>query len=153
MKKFATLALIASTITLALPANAQFARPEDAIKYRQSAMFIIGQNTGRIGAMVQGKVPFDAKAAAESAANIEFASKLPWGAFGDGTEKGSIPSRAKPEIWTDKAKFAEAAEKFQAEAVKLNAAAKTGNLDNIKAAMPGLGGSCKGCHDAFQAKL
>jgi cytochrome c556 len=115
-------------------------------------MYIMGQNAGRIGAMVSGKAPFDAKVAADSAATLEFVSRLPWGAFGDGTDKVSIPTRAKAEIWTDKAKFAEFSEKLQAETTKLNTAAKTGNLDNIKSAMAGVGTTCNGCHDAFQAK-
>jgi cytochrome c556 len=153
MKKLASLVLACAAVTLATPASAQFAKPEDAIKYRQSALFIMAQNFGRVAAMAQGKIPFDAKLAADSAANAEFMSKLPWGAFGEGTEKGSIPTRAKPEIWTDKAKFNEYAEKMQSEMVKFNAAAKTGSLDNIKAAMGAVGGSCKSCHDAFQAKL
>ena len=33
---------------------------------------------------------------------------------------------------------------------KLNAAAKTGSLDNIQATMAGVGGTCKTCHDAFR---
>jgi cytochrome c556 len=153
MKKLVSLVLACAAVTLTVPASAQFAKPEDAIKYRQGVMFIMAQNFGRVAAMVQAKAPFDAKLAAESAANAEFMSKLPWAAFGEGTEKGSIPTRAKPEIWSDKAKFNEYAEKMQSEMVKFNAAAKTGSLDNIKAAMGAVGGSCKACHDAFQAKL
>lgn len=152
MKKWKILAMAATSLTLALPASAQFAKPDDAIKYRQSAFFVMGQNFGRLGAMAQGKMPFDAKLAAESAATAEFMSKLPWAAFGDGTDKGTLATKAKPEVWTEKAKFKEYAEKMQAELVKLNAAAKTGNLDSIKAAMAGAGGSCKTCHDAFLAK-
>jgi len=153
MKKIATLALAAATAALALPASAQFAKPEDAIKYRQSAMFIMGQNMGRLGAMAQGRIPFDAKVAAESAATAEFMAKLPWAAFAEGTQKGAIPTRAKAEIWSEKAKFNESSDKLQAETAKLSAAAKTGSLDNIKAAMGGVGGTCKSCHDDFQAKL
>ena len=153
MKKIAALVIATASITLTAPASAQFAKPEDAIKYRQSAMFILGQNVGRLGAMAQGRIPFDAKVAAESAATAEFIAKLPWAAFAEGTQKGSIPSRAKPEIWTEKAKFTEYSDKLQAETAKLSAAAKTGSLDNIKAAMGGVGGTCKSCHDDFQAKL
>ena len=153
MKHLVGLALAACTLTLALPASAQFAKPEDAIKYRQSSMFLMAQNMGRLGAMAQGKAPFDAKLALDSATNAEFLSRMPWGAFGDGTEKGTIPSRAKPDIWTEKAKFNEISDKMQAEMVKLNVAAKTGNLDTIKAALGGVGATCKSCHDAFQAKL
>ena len=57
---------------------------------------------------------------------------------------------AKPEIWKDAAKFKEAGDKLQAEATKLNAAAKTGNLDNLKTAFAATGGTCKGCHDNFR---
>ena len=63
-----------------------------------------------------------------------------------------MPNRAKPEIWSDNAKFKAAAEKMQGEMAKLEAAAKTGSLDNIKAAVGGMGGACKACHDDFRAE-
>ncbi|MEE9192615.1 MAG: hypothetical protein V3U04_08400 [Candidatus Aerophobetes bacterium] len=37
-------------------AYAQFARTDDAIKYRQAAMFLIGQHMGRMAAVVKGKL-------------------------------------------------------------------------------------------------
>ncbi len=151
MKKFVS-ALAAATVMLgAAPAMAQFAKAEDAVKYRQSAMFMMGQNFGRVAAMAQGKAPFDAKVAAESAAIAETMSKLPWAGFVAGSDSvGS--TKAKPEIWSNAAQFKEAAEKMQAEMTKFSAAAKTGNVDNIKAALPGVGGACKACHDEFRAK-
>lgn len=150
MKLVHALLAASSILAVSAPASAQFSKPEDAIKYRQSAMFIMAQNVGRLGAMAQGRMPFDAKVAADAAATAEFMAKLPWAAFGDGTDKGGN-TRAKPEIWAEKAKFNEYAEKLQVETAKLSAAAKTGSLDNIKAAMGGVGGSCKSCHDSFQA--
>jgi cytochrome c556 len=39
---------------------------------------------------------------------------------------------------------------MQLEMTKLNAAAKTGNLDAIKTAVGSVGGTCKTCHDAFR---
>lgn len=149
MKTFASLALACAAALVAIPAFAQFAKPDDAIKYRQSALFVMQQNFGRVAAMAAGRAPFDAKVAADSAAVAEFTAKLPWVAFGEGTDKGR-ENRAKPEIWTDKAKFNEYADKMQAEMTKFAAAAKTGSLDNIKATMAGVGGSCKTCHDAFR---
>jgi len=141
------LLIVAAALT-ALPALAQFAKPEDAIKYRKSSFFVMGQHFGRIGAMAQGRVPFDAKAAADNAAVVEVMSKLHWAAFTEGSDKGE--TRAKPEIWKDAAKFKEAGDKLQAEATKLSAAAKTGNLDNLKTAFAATGGTCKGCHDNFR---
>ena len=41
MKKLASLILASAAATLSVPAMAQFAKPEDAIKYRQSALFVI----------------------------------------------------------------------------------------------------------------
>ena len=138
----------ALAVGFAAPASAQFAKAEDAIKYRQSALFVLGQHFGRLGAMAQGKIPFDAKAAQDNAEVVLNMSKLPWAGFGPGTEGG----KAKPAIWKEQAKYKEHADKFEAEAVKLAAAAKTGNLDNLKAAFGDAAGTCKACHDAYRNK-
>ena len=41
---------------------------------------------------------------------------------------------------------------MQEDVAKLNAAAKTGSLDAIKAAAGAVGQACKACHDDYQAK-
>ncbi len=135
----------------ALPAAAQFAKPEDAIKYRQSAFTVMGTHFGRIGAVVQGKVPFDAKVTAENANIVLDMSTLPYTAFGEGTDKGGN-TKAKPEIWKDMDKFQAAAKDMQTQMVKLDAAAKSGNLDAIKVAFGDTGKACKACHDDFREK-
>ena len=149
MKTIAAFALAAATLTLSAPASAQFAKAEDAIKYRQSALFVMGQHFGRLGAMANGRVPFDAKVAAENADIVADMAKLPWVGFGPGTDKGGN-TKAKPEIWTEQAKFKEGHEKLVAETAKLAAAAKTGNLDTLKTAFAATAGSCKACHDSFR---
>jgi cytochrome c556 len=148
MKIVAPLALALAFSAISAPAFAQFQKPEDAVKYRKAVMTVMGNHAGRLGAMANGRVPFDAKAAADSAALLESLSKLPWEAFVAGTDKGE--TRAKPEIWTEQAKFKEGADKLQAETTKLSAAAKTGNLDSVKTAFGSVGQTCKACHDAYQ---
>lgn len=148
MKALSTLALVAVFATVALPASAQFSKPEDAIKYRQSALSVMGTHFGRLGAMANGKIPFDAKSAQESADIVAFMAKLPWAGFGTGTDGG----KAKPEVWKEQAKFHDLSVKAEAEIAKLNAAAKTGNLDNLKAAFGPAANSCKSCHDSFRNK-
>ena len=148
MKTIAALALAVIGAAAAVPASAQFAKSEDAIKYRQSALSVMGTHFGRLGAMANGKAPFDAKAAQESADIVAFMSKLPWAGFGAGTEGG----KAKPEIWKEQAKFKEHSDKLQAESVKLVAAAKTGNLDTLKASFGATAGTCKACHDAYRGR-
>ena len=152
MKAFACIAISATLAAFAAPASAQFAKPEDAIKYRQSALSVIGTHFGRVGAMANGRVPFDAKVAADNADIVAEMAKLPWAGFGPGTDKGGN-TRAKPEIWTEQAKYKEYSEKMIAETAKLSVAAKTGNLDTLKTAFGATAATCKACHDAYQAKL
>jgi cytochrome c556 len=148
MKTMLSLLGASMVLTLALPAQAQFAKPEDAIKYRKASFTVMAAHFGRLGAMANGRVPYDAKAAADNADTVSALAKLPWAAFGEGTDKGE--TRAKPEIWKESAKFKEASDKMQAEIAKLNVAAKAGNLDALKAAFGPAGASCKACHDNFR---
>ena len=142
------IALLLALSSLAMPAHAQFAKAEDAVKYRKSALTVMGTHFGRVAAMANGRAPYDAKAAAENVALVETMSKLPWGAFPEGSDKGE--TKAKPEIWSDKARFAESAEKLQAEMAKLSVAAKVGTLDALKPAVSNVAATCKNCHDNFR---
>ena len=151
MKAFSCLAAAATLLTLGAPASAQFAKAEDAIHYRQGALTVMGAHFGRLGAMANGKIPFDAKVAAENATIVADMAKLPWVAFGPGTDKGGN-TQAKPEIWTEQAKFKEYSDKLVSETAKLAMASRTGNLDALKTAFSSTANSCKTCHDAFRSK-
>ncbi len=148
MYRIALAALAAATLATALPAAAQWQKPEDAIKYRQSAMALQNNHLGRVFGMAQGRVPFDAKVAAEQIEIVAMINKLQFAAFIEGSDKGN--TKARPDIWMDKDKWNAAVAKSQDDVLKLAAAGKTGNLDQIKAAVGAVGGSCKGCHDAFR---
>jgi cytochrome c556 len=141
-------ALAAAGFATAMPAAAQFAKPEDAIRYRKAAMTVMSTHFGRVAAMANGRIPFDAAVAVANADIALTMSKLPFAGFIDGTDKGD--TKAKPEIWTEMDKFRAGASKMQDEMTKLNAAAKTGNIDTIKAAVGELGKACKGCHDNYR---
>jgi cytochrome c556 len=142
------LAVAALALVTALPASAQWRNADAAIKYRQGAMQLQSNHLGRVFAMVNGQVPFDAKVAAEQIEIVSMLNKLQFAAFIDGSDKGN--TRAKPEIWTEKEKFSAAIAKSQDDVTKLAAAGKSGNLDQIKAAAGAVGQSCKACHDAYQ---
>ncbi|NWG76493.1 MAG: cytochrome c [Rubrivivax sp.] len=149
MKRLAlTAAATLLALTTALPAAAQFQRPDDAIKYRKGAFFVMGQHFGRIGAMAQGRVPFDAAAAAVNAEIVQTLSRLPFTAFGDGTDKGD--TRALPKIWSERAQFDAGAKKMQDEVANLVVAAKSNDLEKLKAAFGAAGQTCKACHDNFR---
>ncbi|MEN9625460.1 MAG: hypothetical protein RJB17_2255 [Pseudomonadota bacterium] len=148
MKTILNLLAAAMALTLAVPAQAQFAKPDDAIKYRKASFTVMATHFGRLGAMANGRLPYDAKVAADNAELVTTMSKLPWAAFGEGTDKGE--TRAKPEIWKESAKYKEAADKMQAEMAKLNMAAKAGNVEALKVAFGPAAASCKACHDNFR---
>jgi cytochrome c556 len=148
MKSISCLYAVAVSIALVMPAQAQFAKAEDAVKYRKASFTVMAAHFGRLGAMANGRAPYDAKAASDNADLVLTLSKLPWAAFGEGTDKGE--TRAKPEIWKESAKYKESVDKMQAEIGKLNVAAKAGNVDALKAAFGPAAASCKTCHDNFR---
>jgi len=149
MKFAATFALAAAAAVLATGASAQsFQKPEDAIKYRRSSFTLLAAHFGALGAMANGKAPFDAQAAARHGDVIALVSHLPFNAFVPGSDKGE--TRAAPEIWTEQAKFKAGAEKMQDAVGKVAVAAKSGNLDSLKAAFGPAAQTCKACHDNFR---
>lgn len=149
LKTLMTAVVALSAVLAGVTASAEtlkFGKAEDAIKYRQNALFVMSQHFGALGAMANGRAAFNAELAKQNAEVLESLSALPWQAFGPGTEGG----KAKSEIWTEKAKFDELAGKFEAESAKLAAAAKTGDLAQLKAAFGPAAQTCKACHDAFR---
>ncbi len=150
MKRALSGLMAAAIVTLAalpLAAQAQFAKPEDAVKYRQSAFSLMAAHMGRVGAVVKGQVPYDKAAVEQDVAVIEMMSKLPWTAFPAGSEQNS---KSRPEIWSEPAKFKAASDKLEAEVQKLSAAARSGDQAQIRTAFGAVGQSCKACHDNFR---
>jgi len=143
------LATTATVLTIGAGfAFAQFQKPEDAIKYRQSAFTVMANSFGKIGAVVKGEVPYNKDDVAKNAAIVAMISTLPWQAFGPGTEGG----KAQAEVWSNNAKFRAASEKMQLAVIDLNKAAQSGDLESIKKAFGTAGASCKNCHDDFKKK-
>lgn len=138
-------------LATALPAAAQFQKPEDAVKYRKAAFQVMASHFGRIGAMANGRAPFNGPAAAASAEIVAFVAKLPYEGFVEGTS-GTDKGAPKANVWTEKAKFDAAAKKMQEETAKLAVAAKANNLDQLKAAFGAAAGTCKSCHDDFRVQ-
>ena len=141
--------LAAAVLAAAAPARAQFAKPEDAVRYRQGAFVVMAQHFSRIGAMANGRVPYDMKVAVENAELVAAMARLPWAGFAPAT--ASLSQRARPEIWAEQARFTEQNDKLAQEAARLLAAAKTNNLDNLKAAFGSTAAVCKSCHDAYRS--
>jgi cytochrome c556 len=140
---------LAVTAGYSLNAMAQ-AKPQVLVKQRQAAMTLQGKYWGPLGAMAQGKAPYDANVVARNAGYLETLSKMPWDGF-DPNTKGE-KSEALPAVYNEPAKFKEAQDHFQSEVGKLVAASKSGDEAAIKAQLGAVGKACGGCHDNFREK-
>ena len=142
LKTIAVLVIFGILIGVAF---AQFAKPEKAIKYRQSVMTVIAQHFGRLGAMVKGKQPYDQKTFASNTAVIEALAGLPWEAFlVPGSDQGQTTMKAS--VLKDPEGLKSLSQKFESEIDKLSAAAKGNDFNAIKAQFGAVAQSCKGCH-------
>ena len=129
--------------------SAQFSKPEDAIKYRKSVMFIIAQHFGRLGDMVKGVKPYEQESFSNNAALIEDLSALPWEAFlTAGSDKGDTTMKASVLKKTEE--FKKLSQTYQQETVKLVSAAKSSDVAAIKRQFGNVAKSCKACHSKFR---
>ena len=152
MKKLLMILVCLFSVAAALGgAYAQFAKPEDAIKYRKSVMFLNAQHFGRMGAMVKEQTPYNQEVFAQNAIVVETLSRLPWEAMlVPGTDKGDTTLNAS--VFAQQAEFNEAAQTFETQTTKLVSAAQGGDFTTIKTQFGEVGKSCKACHDQFRTK-
>lgn len=150
--------LLASAIALGVVAGStavwaqQAPKPETLIKWRQSAYQVIGWNSGRIKASLDGTYNKDEviKAANTIAA---LANAGLGGLFAPGTEtgKGWHDTAVKPALFTDGPKVGEAAGNFNKEANELARVAQSGDAAAVKEQYGKLTRTCKACHDDYRA--
>lgn len=151
--------ILAPAVALAILASSasvlaqQAPKPEQLIKWRQSAFQVVAWNTGRIKSSLDGQYNKDeVQRAANSIAAI--ANGGLGALFAAGTEqgKGWHDTTAKPELFKDGKRFAELGASFGKEAGELAAVAGGGDVAAIKAQFGKLQRTCKSCHDDFKAK-
>jgi len=146
-----TTALLGATVVVA-----QDGGPHDkAIKARQSLMQIYSFNLGILGDMAKGDVEYNADAAQAAADNLLAAVSMNqsamWPQGSDAENAANRKNRAKPAIWENFPKVAEAGKAAVTAATEMQSVAGSG-LDSLKGAMGPAGKSCKGCHDDFRAE-
>ncbi len=126
------------------------AKPDVLVKQRQAAMTLQGKYLGPIGAMMKGAVPYNADVVALNATFLENLARMPWDGFHQSTS--GEKSAAKPEIYTDMAKFRAAADTLEAETAKLATAARAKDEAGVRANFGGVAKSCGACHDVYRVK-
>lgn len=146
--KFLKSLFIATCMISAVAAQAEEKKEptaaEKAIKYRQSAKTVMATHFGMLGGILKAE-KFDEDAAEKQAEILDVVARLPWSKFGPGTEGGN----AKPELWSNTAKFEEYRDLLLKSVDDLEEAEE---LDEFKKAFAGMGDACKKCHTEFRVK-
>jgi cytochrome c556 len=141
----------AALAAVSVTAQAQFAKPEDAIRYRQSAYVIMGNQMGRIAAQLKADKP-DVALIQRSAGIVDFVSQLPGEGYVPGSEKGgNPPTRAKAEIFTDP-KVRDVAKAMRTEVTRLVEVSRGGDVAAIRKQFQATVDSCNACHDDYRNK-
>jgi cytochrome c556 len=125
-------------------------KPDVLVKQRQAAMTLQAKYLGPIGAMLKGAAPYNADVVAINATFLENLARMPWDGF-DASTKGE-KTKAKPEVFSDAAKFKAAAEQLEAATAKLGAVARAKDEAGVRASFGAVAKACGGCHDTFRQK-
>ena len=126
-----------------------------AIEIRQSIYTLVGANWNPIGGnngVAAGKMDYNAADVTKRVERVAMLADMAGEAFPEVSKDGD--TKAKPEIWTDKAGFDKAMKNFQESTAALATLVKTdhSNSPAFKAAVGKVADSCKGCHDNYRAK-
>ncbi len=116
------------------------------VQQRQDLMREMGGSFGPMVAVLKGESS-DFAAAAASAGVIHTNSGKIAELFPEGTGQDVISqSRAKPEVWSQRAEFEANAQKLAEESAKLVAVAQTADAQAYATQFQALGKACGGCH-------
>lgn len=150
-----TVAMAGIAVSLAATGMTAVALAQDgiaAIKERQTAMRTVSKaNVAIRNFLEKGEGSSDSVAAAATQI-AAVADRIP-GLFPKGTDEAggaAAKSRAKAEIWTNRAAFEKTAASLKASATALAEVAKSGDKDKIKVAFATMGKNCGGCHKPFR---
>lgn len=122
--------------------------PQELVAARQAGFAMSAAVMGGISAAVKAGAP--AKSQVFAARGMaKWSAAMP--ALFAASTRGIGPSRAKAEIWTNRADFAAKAADYAKATEALAAAAAADDSAALSAALASTGAACKACHDSYQA--
>jgi cytochrome c556 len=135
-----------------ISAAVAFAAPADTITQRQARLKQLGASFKTMNDELRQSSPDAAKVKASMAVLRQSSLDLPkWFPAGTGPEAG-VKTKAKAEIWADKAGFATDAKSFALEVQKLQGMANANDFDSMKVQAKTVGQTCGTCHTSFRVK-
>lgn len=157
MKKFVMASLVGATMmTLSAPVvSAEVATSEKhaktVVEFRQALLQLVRSNVGVLGAMAKGKVEYDTEVMLTNGERLEQLSLMMDDYFATDTRNFDVETAALDKIWTQQEDFDSKVDAMTEAARTLQAAAKSGDKGQYKAAIGGIFKTCKGCHDSYKA--
>jgi cytochrome c556 len=127
-------------------------KPDVLVKQRQAAMTLQAKYLGPLGAMAQGKIPYNADTVAMNAAYLDALSRMPWDGFAPASKDATTKTAALPAVWSEPAKFKEAQDNFQNAVQALRKVSTGGDEAAQKQAIGAVAKTCGGCHENFREK-
>ena len=142
----------AVAVVTAVSAHAMdFSKDDDAVYLRKAQMALVGTYFGDMGAMIKGKKPFDAEQFKTDADRLAAVTR--WAGTGfESSKYMDSSSKAKPEIWENKAEFDRLMVDLGDHAEKLKLAAASGNMKDSIPVFKAMGDNCGACHKKFKNK-
>lgn len=141
-----------AAVALSPAAISHFNDKEVPQSYRQSWFAMLATNFGPMAAMVKGDMPWQEMQMAGYADQMAALMTIDvMRGFADGSEKGT--TKAKPEIWQNKADFQKKMDDLKVAVTALQAAAEKGtDRKAIAEQVAATGKTCKACHDEYTAE-
>ena len=151
LRKLAAFALAASgSAAIAMqqaPSAGTALTPQQIVAARQSAYHLSGAAMGNMKAVIDHNG--DVRTQVYAARGVmRWARVLPT-MFPDST-RGVGPTRARPEIWDNRADFEARAAAYAAAATRLAEVAQSGDLAAFSAQFDATRATCQACHDRYQ---
>ncbi|MFT3931014.1 MAG: cytochrome c [Spongiibacteraceae bacterium] len=125
-----------------------------AIEARKAVFTLIANNFKPIGDTLQGKKPYEAADIQKRSARVAFLSEFIAETLPEVSNTGLPDTKAKAEIWSDRAGFDKKLNEFREHAATLAkvSATETTASDAFKTAAAAVGQDCKSCHEAYKVK-
>jgi cytochrome c556 len=143
--------ILLAAALLAPVAQAQQTKGEAAVEYRQSILQVMAWNFGPMGAMAQGKVPYDAAEFAKRAERVAYVAPFLAEAFPPESQ-GVKASKLKAEAWAHRADLDAKLKDLIDRSATLATVAKGGDFEKSKAAFFDTANACKACHEKYRLK-
>ncbi len=145
-------AVLAAMLLTAGPAAAQSGEAmsdEDAIEYRRAVFEVIAGNFEPMGAMVEGKIDYDAERFARNAERVAELSGMALEGFEGGPHAGETESL--DAVWDEWEQYQQGMQKFEERAQSLASEAEGGaDLNQVRGPFVEVADTCKSCHDNFR---